>query len=136
MYYPSFIGGPWIIPGSRALALYHTAITQTLPAIPFEDVYITGIVASKLNIQRKELSGLMYFDPLYGCDTEKLDMCWYYNHSIFWQGINDSSMIALYKQIKNFKPIHCTIYSLHNIYSNLYYYFNLIFYGYEACISI
>jgi hypothetical protein len=98
-YYPDFIGGPYLIPGSLILPLYETAVTKALPAIPFEDVYLTGIVANKLQIARKRLSSVIYING--ECNMNKLDICYHKNVSIFWQGLNDSTIRKVWEKYQN-----------------------------------
>jgi hypothetical protein len=98
-YYPDFIAGPYLIPGSLILPLYETAVTKALPAIPFEDVYLTGIVASKLKIARKNLSSLIYVKD--GCNVLNFRFCYYKNVSIFWQGLDDSTIRIVWKTYQN-----------------------------------
>ncbi len=99
MYYPDFIGGSYLIPGSYILPLYETAVTKALPAVPFEDVYLTGIVANKLQIPRKSLSSLIYVKE--NCKILESDFCYYKNMSIFWQGLDDSTIRIIWKTYKN-----------------------------------
>jgi beta-1,3-galactosyltransferase 1 len=98
-YYPDYIGGPYLIPGSLILPLYETAITKALPAVPFEDVYLTGIVANKLHIPRKSLSSLIFVQEW--CKILKLDFCYYKYVSIFWQGLGDSTIQKVWKTYQN-----------------------------------
>jgi len=91
-------------------------------------------VAEKLNIPRKQMIGHIFLDPNYDCDVPKLDMCWYRKNSIFWQGINSSSMIALYNKIQTSRIVDCPKLSLHIVSSYFYYYFKLLFNGYQTCI--
>jgi hypothetical protein len=118
------------------MVLYSTAILKSLPALPFEDAYITGIVASKANVNRESMPGLMYLDYRSNCDIERLDLCWYDRYSIFWQGINDSSMTLFYDRITRFDAKSCTKFSFHYLYNVFDYYFNLIFNGYKTCVLV
>jgi beta-1,3-galactosyltransferase 1 len=98
-YYPDFIAGPYLIPESLILPLYETAVTEALPAVPFEDVYLTGIVANKLQIPRKSLSSLIYVKE--NCKILEFDFCYYKNVSIFWQGLDDSTIREVWKTYQN-----------------------------------
>jgi beta-1,3-galactosyltransferase 1 len=98
-YYPDFIGGPYLIPGSLILPLYKTAVTKALPAVPFEDVYLTGIVANKLQIARKNLSSVIYLNGQ--CHISKVDFCYHKNVSIFWQGLDDLMIRKVWKKYQN-----------------------------------
>lgn len=54
--YPSFIRGVYLIPGQLTIRLYEAIVSEpranTLPALPFEDVYISGILPAKAAIAR------------------------------------------------------------------------------------
>jgi hypothetical protein len=49
--YPDFMFGPYIMSSDSIYPIY-TEILNSLPVLAFEDVYITGIIADKLNISR------------------------------------------------------------------------------------
>ncbi len=49
--FPGFIPGPYII-SSDSIYFIYEEILNSLPALAFEDVYITGVIAGKLNISR------------------------------------------------------------------------------------
>lgn len=124
-----------MIPGWAVLSLYHIAITGSLPALPFEDAYITGIVASKLNLPRKSMKGHVYLNDKFGCDILKLDLCWYHKYSVFWQGINDTSMVTAWTQIKSLDvDAQCSKFSWHYFYSFVKYYSSLLFGGHKVCV--
>lgn len=61
-YYPTYAMGLYLFPGTFAIRLYETVVIEpiesTIPALPFEDVYMTGIVASKARIERSHLNVL------------------------------------------------------------------------------
>ena len=97
-HYPNYIGGPYLIPGCHVLPLYETVVNKCLPALPFEDVYITGIVANEINIERKKLSSLLYLRE--GCRALELDFCYYKSYSIFWQGLDDNQMRQLWQMFR------------------------------------
>ena len=97
--YPDYIGGPYLIPGPAALALYETAITNSLPAIPFEDVHITGVVAEKCMIPRKHLTSLLYLSM--GCQPTELDYCFYQNYTIFWQNFDNKALRKVWNDFQN-----------------------------------
>jgi len=99
--YPNYIGGPYLIPGSIIIALYETAITKSLPAVPFEDVYLTGIVASKLEIPRKMLYSLLYLESQGNIYQFHFDS-FYNNITIFWQGLNDYLILKVWYDMKKY----------------------------------
>ncbi len=49
--YPDFMFGPYIMSSDSIYPIY-TEILNSLPALAFDDVYISGIIADKLNISR------------------------------------------------------------------------------------
>lgn len=96
--YPDYIAGPYLMPGSAAVVLYETAITKSLPALPFEDVYITGVVAQKCQIERKHMTSLLYLTK--GCQPTAIDYCFYKNYTIFWQQFDDQSLRSVWTDFK------------------------------------
>ena len=98
-FYPDYIGGPYLIPGRYIPYLYETAINKCLPALTFEDVYITGIVAEKTGVKRSRLSSLLFTYP--GCPVLRLDYCYYKNYSIFWQGFSDYQLRTVWNIFKS-----------------------------------
>ncbi len=49
--FPGFVPGPYII-SSDSIYFIYEEILNSLPALAFEDIYITGVIAEKLNISR------------------------------------------------------------------------------------
>jgi hypothetical protein len=49
--YPDFMNGPYIISSDSIYPIY-VEILNSLPALALEDVYITGIIAEKLNVTK------------------------------------------------------------------------------------
>jgi beta-1,3-galactosyltransferase 1 len=49
--FPDFMPGPYIISSDSIYPIYEE-ILSSLPALAFDDVYITGVIAEKLNISR------------------------------------------------------------------------------------
>jgi len=98
-YYPDYIGGPYLIPVRYCLSLYETAVTKYLPALPFEDAYVTGIVANHCKINRNKLVSLLYITD--GCNPLALDFCHYKSVSIFWQNLTDNSIRKLWNIYHN-----------------------------------
>lgn len=92
--WPPFIPGPWLIPNKLIGDLYETAITKSLPALPFDDAFITMIVAGKLNVQLQELDVLI-FEP----KIDSIDYCSLNDVIIFWQGFTDKTLIFLWNNI-------------------------------------
>lgn len=102
--YPDYTGGPWLMSGTIVPLIYEKAITKSLPALPYEDVYITGVVAQKLGIDRKQLHGLVYFDEsLY----KKLNYCWFNQSVIFWQNLDDLKLKNGWNKIISTRDLSC-----------------------------
>ena len=56
LFYQAYIRGAYLIPGQFTIRLYEAIVSEpqskTLPALPFDDVYISGILAAKASISR------------------------------------------------------------------------------------
>lgn len=94
--YPPYIAGPYLIPGQRAAALYEAIITQptvdTIPALPFDDVYITGLLAEKVAIPRSHFDGLLM---LAGVDLSNM---WnLQEHTVFFEALDDIKLWYLWQ---------------------------------------
>ncbi|XP_054159949.1 lactosylceramide 1,3-N-acetyl-beta-D-glucosaminyltransferase-like [Oppia nitens] len=98
--FPDFIGGPSLIPGCYCLALYETTITQFMPALPFEDVLITGLVANHLNIKREDLISELFIGPEY--DVNSVDICQYQQMAVIWQRLTDKIIRRFWQISRNF----------------------------------
>ena len=69
--YPTFNPTVYLLPGQATLPLYEALVgqptTETIPALPFEDAFVTGILAEKLCLPRATFPGLaVLFDRLVG----------------------------------------------------------------------
>ncbi len=60
-YYPSFIFGPYLMSSDSIFPIYKE-ILNSLPALAFDDVYISGIIAQKCNIIRKNTKKFVRLD--------------------------------------------------------------------------
>ena len=63
-FYPTYQRGAYLIPGKFTTQLYEAVVSeplrqQSLPALPFDDVYITGILAAKSAIPRAHFEGVV-----------------------------------------------------------------------------
>ncbi|XP_017491953.1 PREDICTED: lactosylceramide 1,3-N-acetyl-beta-D-glucosaminyltransferase-like [Rhagoletis zephyria] len=68
--YPAFHPSAYLVPGTLALPLYEALLsspqTDIIPALPFEDVYVTGILAERLRLPRAIFPGMgVLFDRRY-----------------------------------------------------------------------
>lgn len=61
-HYPTFLVGEYLIPVSEAVELYAAVVSNpiidTLPALPYEDVYVTGVLAEKAKLSRAAFPGM------------------------------------------------------------------------------
>lgn len=105
-FWPPFLPGPWLIPSKLIGDLYETAITKSLPALPFDDVFITGIVAGKLNVKLQQLNGLIY-NP----KTDSIDYCSFNDVIIFWQGFTDKTLILSWNNIIKTRNKQCRFFT-------------------------
>ena len=95
--YPEFIINSYLIPGIYIPGLYKTAIYRCLPALPFEDAYITGIVAEKAGVRRSPMSNLRT-TPCHDLDFEK---CSYHNIAINLRGFDVKNIWEVWMVYKN-----------------------------------
>src|SRR5699024_1477280 len=62
--YPPFINGIYMIPGVFTTTLYEAIVVEprnsTIPALPFEDVYVTGLLATKADLPRVHSTSILY----------------------------------------------------------------------------
>ncbi|KAH9402311.1 hypothetical protein TYRP_016369 [Tyrophagus putrescentiae] len=60
--YPTYHAGIYFIPANASLLLYRALVTTPhigiIPALPFEDAYVSGILPERMNIPRKKFSGM------------------------------------------------------------------------------
>jgi hypothetical protein len=61
--YPDFVFGPYIMSSDSIFPIY-VEILNSLPALAFDDVYISGIIAEKCNISRVNIDYILRLDWL------------------------------------------------------------------------
>lgn len=63
--YPVYHNGIYFIPGNATLPLYRAIVSSPskgiIPALPFEDAYVSGILAERANVQRKKRPSDFHF---------------------------------------------------------------------------
>ena len=103
--YPDYVGGPWYLAGRQLpLFMFRMAILHAMPALLWEDLYITGIVAQKLidaqlfPLERYYLTGFEY-----NVDLDKLDYCLYNRSLILTQAFNEENLKTLWQRIMNYQ---------------------------------
>jgi hypothetical protein len=62
--YPDFMFGPYIISRDSIYPIY-VEVLNSLPALAFEDVYISGIIAEKCNISRVNIHYFLILDSIH-----------------------------------------------------------------------
>ena len=95
--YPDYTGGPWLMSGSVPARLYSTTLRECLPALPFEDVFVTGVVANRARVLRQQLPGLVLFSKEM---FNKVTKCWFREVVIFWQAMDERMMRAMWRNIQ------------------------------------
>lgn len=99
--YPDYVGGPWYLAGPELpLFMFRIAVLHAMPALLWEDLYVTGIIGQKLidakfPLQRRYMYG---FD--YNIDPDKLDYCMYNRSIIMTQAFNEDNLEELWQRVK------------------------------------
>lgn len=107
--YPDYVGGPWLLAGSSLpLFLLRMAILHSMPALLWEDLYISGIVAQKLidinfPLQRHYMYGFEY-----NVDLDKLDYCLFNRSIILTQAMNESNLESIWFRLSNLQTTTTT----------------------------
>lgn len=78
--YLLYNGGPYLLPVSKLAAMYRSVVASpntgkmmSLPSLPFDDAYVTGVLAEKANVSRSTLPGLQMLDPGMNRNPTELD---------------------------------------------------------------
>lgn len=89
--YPPYHAGPYLFPGSEAARLYAAVVshptTDTLPALPFDDCYTTGVLAQKANLSRAAFPGLKLLQG-----EEKVSIEALLQYSVFFETLEDDDL--------------------------------------------
>lgn len=105
--YPQYHPGVYLIPGNMTVQLYEALVRKptidTIPALPFEDAFITGILAKKINALHAKFPGLellidrkfMNIFPRY--DRENLD--YLKTLTVYVDTLGDADMRKIWKEI-------------------------------------
>ncbi len=94
--YPDFMFGSYIMSSDSIYPIY-TEILNSLPALAFEDVYITGIIAEKLNITRINTD---YFFKLewFGILPKNLNYKLFKSNILFLHEFSYSHMVSVWNR--------------------------------------
>ena len=93
---------------------------RSLPWLPFEDVFITGVLAQKLSLERKHMREVLYLYLLGDtCVASELDLCFYSEYAIFWQNLNDEELRLLNRSFDSFDRKMCEKMSFHKLFATL-----------------
>lgn len=67
-FYPTYAAGLYLVPGPLTIKLYECIVQEplgdTIPALPFEDAYITGILAQKSKIFRRNMKKQLFLENI------------------------------------------------------------------------
>lgn len=92
--YPPYHAGPYLFPGSGAARLYAAVVSQpttnTLPALPFDDCYTTGVLAQKVNFSQAVFPGLKLLQGNKKMKIENDTVLKQY--SVFFETLNDNDI--------------------------------------------
>jgi beta-1,3-galactosyltransferase 1 len=92
--YPDFMLGPYIISNDSIYPIY-IEILNSLPALAFDDVYISGVIAEKLNISRVKTNYFVKFDWRY-IKSRRIDFKRFNSKVFFAHNIGYNHMIAIW----------------------------------------
>ncbi|KAH9388070.1 Beta-1,3-galactosyltransferase 1 [Tyrophagus putrescentiae] len=100
--YPDYAGGAWYLAGPQLpLFMFRVAVLHSMPALLWEDLYVTGIVAEKLihggsrfPLTRHYMVG---FD--YNIDPAKFDYCAFNRSIILSQAFNEDNLPEMWARV-------------------------------------
>lgn len=111
--YPSYAGGPWLLGReSHSLLVYMMAVHKNMPALLWEDLYVTGLVRKSLlsagvPVQLLPLKGFHYAPA-----EKNINWCLFNQSVIVTQSLSEKNLPDIWKEIQN-PPKHsnCTLLS-------------------------
>lgn len=89
-FYPPFINGPYLITGDSVFSLY-TEIIQSLPALAFDDVYVTGIIAQKCKLNKTQMKQFIRLD-MNGLSVENITTNIFRENFLFGHDFNEHDL--------------------------------------------
>ncbi len=102
--YPTYHAGIYFIPANASLLLYRALVTTPhigiIPALPFEDAYVSGILPERMNIPRKKFSGMVHLRP----DNRQTDPNLYRNATVIFDNIDSNLMVCFNNTYGKFGP--------------------------------
>jgi len=99
--YPDFIVGAYIISQDSIYPIY-TEILNSLPALSFEDVYITGIIAQKCHIMRIDTDKFLRLDWI-GLSFNQIDSNLFNNNILFIHNFDYKDLMFVWKNLNKFE---------------------------------
>lgn len=101
--YPPLHAGPYLIPGPVALKLYEAIFSEptvdTIPALPIDDAYVTGILSEKINIPRKYFSGLRELHDRYFITNDRENVNYLRSLTVYFETLGDDDLRRIWRQI-------------------------------------
>nr|XP_027203520.1 putative UDP-GlcNAc:betaGal beta-1,3-N-acetylglucosaminyltransferase LOC100288842 [Dermatophagoides pteronyssinus] len=102
-FYPLYTGSAWLMNGrSSCLFIYLAAIQQSMPALLWEDIYITGIVPEKLEkiskipFKRYQMPGFQF-----NVKPKHIDQCIYNRSIIFTEQMKETNLQSIWNHVNN-----------------------------------
>ncbi|KAH9528530.1 hypothetical protein DERF_002471 [Dermatophagoides farinae] len=100
-FYPLYSGSAWLMNGrSSCLFIYLAAVQQAMPALLWEDIYITGIVPeklekiSKISFRRHQIPGFQF-----NVEPKHIDQCIYNRSIIFTEKMKESNIESIWNRV-------------------------------------
>ncbi|OTF82042.1 galactosyltransferase-like protein [Euroglyphus maynei] len=107
-FYPLYSGSAWLLNGrSSGLFIYLAALQQSMPALLWEDIYITGIVPEKLEkilnipFQHHQMPGFQF-----NVETKNINQCLYNRSIIFTEKIKETNLESIWNRVMKTSLIH------------------------------
>jgi hypothetical protein len=92
--YPDFMFGPYIISRDSIYPIY-VEVLNSLPALAFEDVYISGIIAEKCNISRVNIDYFLILDSIH-IKSSEIDFKIFNSNILFSHDFGFNDIIAIW----------------------------------------
>lgn len=101
--YPPYHAGPYLIPGPAALKLYEAILSEptqdTIPALPIDDAYITGILPEKINYPRASFTGLRELhDRSYFQKNDRENVKYLSTLTVYFETLGDVDLRRIWRQ--------------------------------------
>nr|XP_027203970.1 uncharacterized protein LOC113797743 [Dermatophagoides pteronyssinus] len=108
VYYPKYTDASWMLSGGpgNSLLTYATGILETMPALPWEDVLITGLIPQRMQ-NNHHIDYKHYYFPGYNdrIKINEIDNCKFQMSIIFTHKFNQYNLQRIWKSMN----IDCTL---------------------------